>query len=263
MILKEIADFTRARVEKLKQQTPINNFYPLLEQEKENAFSFEMAIDREKTAVIAEIKKASPSKGMISPDMNVREISTAYERGGAAALSVLTEPEYFLGSTQNLQTAKSSCRLPVLRKDFTVDEYQIYEARAMGADAVLLIVSLLSQKEMKQFIRLSDRLGLSCLVETKTREEIERAADCGARVIGINNRNLADFSVTLARTEQLAKYIPSDALFVAESGIKTASDARAMSAAGAAAVLVGESLMRSTNIEQTLKEFTEAVCKRV
>lgn len=261
-ILEEIAEATRKRVGLRKREQPLQTFCSLTETENENAFRFEMALDGEYTGIIAEIKKASPSKGVIAEQFNPHSICAQYERGGAAAVSVLTEPTYFFGSDDALRTVRAACNLPVLRKDFTVDEYQIYEARALGADAVLLIVSLLTDKELKRFLAVADRLGLSCLAETRDREEIARATDCGARIIGVNNRNLSDFSVDTERTAQLARYLPDDVLFVAESGVKTARDVRVLSQAGAAAVLVGEALMRSDDRAALLADFRRAACRR-
>ncbi len=214
---------------------------------KEEGFIFEKALRHSCPAVIAEVKKASPSKGIISEDFNYLEIAKAYEAGGADCLSVLTEPKWFLGSDEIFKEVRSQVNLPLLRKDFTIDPYQIYEAKVMGADAVLLIVSILSFEELKAYIALATKLGMSALVETHDEAEIKQAIRAKARMIGVNNRNLKDFSVDIDNASKLYKHIPEDVLFVAESGISSVTEAVKVAKEGAKALLIGEALMKAEN----------------
>lgn len=207
-------------------------------------FLFENTLAKKGLSVIAEVKRASPSKGMICPDFHPVQIAEDYENAGADCLSVLTEPRWFLGSDRIFCDIRAKSSLPMLRKDFTVDLYQVYQARAMGADAVLLIIAALGEKT-EEYIKVCREIGLSALVETHDEREIELALKCGAYMIGVNNRNLKDFTVDDSRAIQLRRYIPADKLFIAESGILSPSDAVAARNAGADAVLVGEALMRS------------------
>lgn len=213
---------------------------------------------REGLAFICECKKASPSKGLIAEHFPYLEIARDYEHAGADAISVLTEPKYFLGRDSYLQEIAESVNVPCLRKDFTVDEYMIYEAKILGASAVLLIVSLLSPETLKDYIALCDSLGLSALVEAHDEDEVHQALDSGARVIGVNNRNLKDFSVDTANSARLRKLIPSDVVFVSESGVRNAEDVRKIRESGADAVLIGEALMRASDKRAMLAEFRGA-----
>ena len=209
----------------------------------------------ENVSFICEVKKASPSKGMISEDFPYLEIAKDYEKAGADAISVLTEPEYFKGDNKYLTEISGVVHIPVLRKDFTVDEYQIYEAKVIGADAVLLICSLLDTETLRKYIILCNELGLSALVEAHTEKEIHSAIAAGARVIGVNNRNLQTFEVDLNNSMKLRNLVPRDIIFVAESGIKTPKDIADLRGAGVNAVLIGETLMRSTNKKKILSEL--------
>jgi len=209
-------------------------------------------------SLIAELKKASPSKGLIRADFDVPTLARAYERGGARALSVLTEVDFFLGNYEYLKSARRATRLPVLAKDFTLTPYQVYEARLHGADAVLLIVAALSHDELREFLRLAAELGLAALVEVHNAEELDRALVCGADIIGINSRDLRTFEVDLAVTEELAPRVPADVLTVAESGIAAPRDVTRVAAAGLDAMLVGESLMRSENVEEATRRLVRA-----
>ena len=195
--------------------------------------------------LIAEIKQASPSKGIIAPDFRPVEQARAYAQVEVQAISVLTEEDFFLGSDEHLQAVHAAVPQPILRKDFTVDSYQIYEARLLGASAILLIVAILSDSQLREFIHLAQSLGLDVLVEVHTLDELMRALDCGAQIIGINNRDLKTFHVDLGVTERLAGIIPNDRIVVSESGIVTAHDMARVYRAGAHAVLVGETLMRA------------------
>jgi indole-3-glycerol phosphate synthase len=206
-------------------------------------YSFEAALAAPGLQVIAEVKKASPSKGVISASFPYLQIAEQYEAAGAAAISVLTEPNFFLGSTDYLQAIEQTVSLPLLRKDFIIDAYQIYESKLLGASAILLICSLLNDSQLKAFIAVADALGMSALVEAHDEQEIRRALNCGARIVGVNNRDLATFAVDLDVSRRLRALVPADILFVAESGVQTAADAAPLAACGVDAVLIGEALM--------------------
>jgi indole-3-glycerol phosphate synthase len=282
MILDIIAESSRLRVERAKEQLPLEqlkaDIYDNAGVRSFNnrmAFAFERALKgcREeaaggfgksntdkvdgagKTAFICEVKKASPSKGIIAEDFPYLTIAKEYEEAGAAAISVLTEPEYFKGDNRYLQEISRAVHIPVLRKDFTVDGYQIYEAKLIGADAVLLICTLLDTGTLRKYIRLCDELGLSALVEAHSEEEVYSALEAGARIIGVNNRNLKTFEVDLSISLRLRSLVPGDIIFVAESGIKTAEDMARLRAAGVDAVLIGETLMRSPDKRKILSEL--------
>lgn len=203
------------------------------------------------------MKKASPSKGIIAPDFDYAKIASAYDGGGAEAISVLTERHFFQGSDTYLAEIKELVQIPVLRKDFMIDERQILESKAIGADAILLIAGILDDKTMRKLYELAQESGLHCLFEAHNEAEVKRAADCGARIIGVNNRNLKTFQIDLATFEQLRKFIPSGTLAVAESGIASSGDAQYMRQAGADAILVGETLMRTEDPGAMIKAFKE------
>jgi indole-3-glycerol phosphate synthase len=206
-------------------------------------------------SVIAEVKRASPSKGDIRPDLDVAGIVTAYETAGAAAVSVLTEERRFKGSLNDLRTARQACTLPLLRKDFIIDPYQVWEAAAAGADAVLLIVAALGRTELESLQREAVRAGLECLVETHNHEELETALAAGASLIGINNRDLRTFEVTLQTTLDMIGFIPDGVLVISESGIVTSTDVARLAEAGVDAVLIGETLMRSDDPGAMLRQL--------
>ncbi len=207
---------------------------------------------------ICEAKKASPSKGLIAPTFPYLDIARDYEAAGAAAISCLTEPFRFLGDDRYLREIAETVSIPVLRKDFTVDEYMIYEARALGAAAVLLIVSLLSEEELRAYRQLAEELGMAALVETHDEREIETALHSGARILGVNNRDLTTFDVNLENSRRLRAMVPPDVVYVAESGIRAPQDVAAMAAVGADAVLVGEMLMRASDKRAMLAEMRAA-----
>lgn len=218
-------------------------------------FIFEKTLEKEGMSFICEVKKASPSKGVIAEDFPYVEIAKDYEQAGADCLSVLTEPKYFLGCDQYLQEIRQVVNLPILRKDFTVDTYQIYQAKVIGANAVLLICSLSNEDFIRQCIEICDKLGLSALVETHDEEEIQMAVRAGARIIGVNNRNLKDFTVDIHNSTRLREFAPEGTLFVAESGIQTREDVKAFEEQRVNAVLVGETLMRAADKKQKLNEL--------
>ena len=222
-------------------------------------FIFEKTLEKEGMSFICEVKKASPSKGIIAEDFPYVEIAKDYEQAGADCLSVLTEPKYFLGCDQYLQEIRQAVNLPILRKDFTVDIYQIYQAKVIGANAILLICSLLNEDFIRQGIQTCDELGLSALVETHDEEEIQMAVRAGARIIGVNHRNLKDFTVDIHNSTRLREFAPEGTLFVAESGIQTREDVKAFEEQRVNAVLVGETLMRAADKKQKLDEL-KGVC---
>lgn len=213
-------------------------------------FPFEKALSKDGISFICEVKRASPSKGMISPSFPYLDIAREYERIGASAISCLTERKYFLGKPEYLRDIAGIVSIPVLRKDFIIDEYQIYEARALGASAILLICAILTDEKMKHFMTLADSLGLSVLTEVHDEEEVRRALAAGARIIGVNNRNLKDFTVSLSNAVRLSSLVPDDVLFVAESGIRTRKDIETLEQCGADAVLIGEIFMRAPDKEK-------------
>lgn len=261
MILDELANYARERVEMAKGRKSLEQISEEALALPKGEFRFEKALHNQKMSFICEIKKASPSKGIISEDFPYLEIADDYERAGADCVSVLTEPKWFLGSDEIFKQVRERISLPMIRKDFTVDEYQIYEAKLLGADAVLLICALLDTDTIREYIGICDELGLTALVETHNEEEIQSAVQAGARVIGVNNRNLKDFSVDFKNAGRLRESIPREAVFVAESGVSSAEDVRDLSRIGADAVLIGEALMRANNKEETLTEYRRAAEK--
>ena len=225
---------------------------------RECDFSFEKVISSPGISFICEVKRASPSKGMIAPDFPYREIAMEYEEAGADAISVLTEPDYFLGKGEYLTEISRSVSLPLLRKDFTVDPYQIFEAKVLGASALLLICALLDTETLKEYMKICDSLGLSALVEAHDEAEIHSALTAGARLIGVNNRNLKTFEVDFENSIRLRSLVPAGTAFIAESGIRTADDVKRLYQAGVNGVLIGESLMRSPDKKVILQEMRKA-----
>lgn len=253
MILDKLAASARVRVDRLKAERPLESVREeALSIKPEKPFCFEAALKKEDIAFICEVKKASPSKGLIAPDFPYVHIARDYEAAGADAISVLTEPEYFLGSDDYLSAVKRAVSIPVIRKDFTIDPYQIYEARIIGADAVLLICALLDTEALTEYIRIADTLGLTALVEAHDAAEVASALEAGARVIGVNNRNLKTFEVDIENSARLRQLVPEHITFVSESGIKTPGDIDALRKNGTDAVLIGEALMRSSRKAEEL-----------
>lgn len=246
-ILDRIVDQKRFRLDQRQAQLSLSDLRREAELLTVLPADFASALRRPKSlGLIAEIKQASPSKGIIAPNFRPVEQAIAYAHAEVQAISILTEEDFFLGSDDHLRAIHEAVQLPLLRKDFTVDAYQIYEARLLGASAILLIVAILSDEQIREFLNIARSLHLSVLVEVHSLDELMRAIDCGAQIIGINNRDLHSFHVDLATTERLAGIIPNDRTVVAESGIVTAKDMARVYRAGAHAVLVGETLMRAS-----------------
>ena len=257
-ILDELADAARLRVEKAKKSLPLEGLRQAAEAMPKGDAPFRKALSGPELAFICECKKASPSKGLIAPEYPYETIARAYEAAGADAISVLTEPTCFLGSEEHLREIASTVKLPCLRKDFTVDVYMIYEAKVLGAAAVLLIVSILDEKQLVDYLALCRELGLSALVEAHKEPEIETALRAGAEIIGVNNRNLHDFTVDTGNSRRLRRLIPPEVLFVSESGVKNVEDVQRLREIGADAVLVGETLMRAEDKAAKLRELRGA-----
>ncbi|MDR1701383.1 MAG: indole-3-glycerol phosphate synthase TrpC [Sporomusaceae bacterium] len=255
-ILREIAAHTKARIAERKKEVPLNKLIDAAQVVgSSGGFSFEKALQAEELAFICEVKQASPSKGIIAANFPYLDIARAYEAAGAAAISVLTEPDYFKGSDQYLREIADTVSIPLLRKDFTIDSYMIYEAKLLGASAVLLICAILSQDELAGYIRLAHSLGLSALVETHDEKELQMALTAGARLIGVNNRDLKTFEVDLQNSVRLRKLAPPGIIFVAESGIRTPEDIALLRQNQVNAVLVGETLMRAPDKKAALESL--------
>lgn len=254
-ILDEIVAKTKIRVEKLKTETNINNLKIKADSIPGTDFAFEKALKKSDISFICEIKKASPSKGIIAKDFPYLEIAKEYEEAGADAISVLTEPDFFMGCTKYLQEISQIVKIPIIRKDFIIDEIQIYESKVIGANAILLICSILNETELRNFIEIADFLGLSCLVEVHNENEIQKAIKANARIIGVNNRNLKDFTVNIRNSINLRRSVPDNILFVSESGIKTNQQIQELRQNKADAVLIGETFMRCKNKKYELENL--------
>lgn len=256
MILKEIAAKTRERIEEEKRKLPLKELKAQVrDMDCDTGFPFEKALAREGISFICEVKKASPSKGVIAEHFPYVEIAAEYERAGADAISVLTEPFYFQGSGEYLTSIRREVDIPLLRKDFTVDEYMLYEAKKLGADAVLLICAILSPAQLSEYAGIARELGLSALVEAHDEAEVETALSADAQIIGVNNRNLKDFSVDIENSVRLRSLVPREILFVSESGMKTRKDIARLEENGTNAVLIGETFMRSGDKAAMLREL--------
>ena len=256
MILDKIAAYTRLRIEEAKKELSPDEIRRLaLSCKTDTGFPFEKALSAPGMSFICECKKASPSKGLIAPEFPYLEIAKEYEAAGADCVSVLTEPKWFLGSDEYLREIAEAVSIPCLRKDFTVDDYMIYQAKLLGTSAVLLICSILTPQQLQAYIGVCDELGLSALVEAHDEAEIQMALDAGARLIGVNNRNLKDFTVDTGNSSRLRALVPANVLFVAESGVRDAGDVKRLRESGADAVLVGEALMRAADKRAKLAEL--------
>lgn len=281
-ILQEIAERTRERVTAQKKEIPLNTIkshaMALALKEglaakntehissaqtsadaytpgKPETYAFYKALKAPGIHLICEVKKASPSKGLIAEDFPYVEIAKDYEAGGAAAVSVLTEPFYFLGSSVYLKEIRDAVSLPLLRKDFVVDEYQIYETKLLGADACLLICAILESQTLREYLETAHSLGLNALVEAHNPEEIEMALSAGANIIGVNNRNLRDFSIDTGHSAALRSLVPENVVFVAESGVHSREQVDDLKKEGVNAVLIGETFMRAKNRQNIVKEY--------
>lgn len=268
-ILNEIATKTKERIQKEKLEIPEKDLIQMIQKRKvqillhpeqqsitsRTPHSFYQALKKEGMSYICEVKKASPSKGLIAPAFPYLEIAKEYQEAGAAAISCLTEPFYFQGSDRYLQEITAAVDIPVLRKDFTVDEYMIFQAAAYGAAAVLLICAILNDEQLKEYRELAEELGMDALVEAHDEEEAERALKSGARIIGVNNRDLKTFQVDMQNSIRLRKLAPENVVFVSESGIKTSDDIRKLYDNQVDAVLIGETLMRSQDKKSALEEL--------
>ena len=254
-ILDQLADYARQRVEEARRQTPLAEIMRQALALPKGDFRFEKALTKPGLSFICECKKASPSKGLIAADFPYLQIAKEYEAARADAISVLTEPKWFLGSDRYLEEIASAVSTPCLRKDFTVDDYMIYEAKLLGASAVLLLCAILDDAQLREYLALCDGLGLSALVEAHDEAEVDRALNAGARILGVNNRDLKNFTVDTENSRRLRARIPEDVLFVSESGVRTAEDVARLAAIGADAVLIGETLMCAPDKTAKLREL--------
>jgi indole-3-glycerol phosphate synthase len=260
MFLERILEKQYAEVGRRKDRVPLQTLLKELENHPPEIRTFRQNLRGAKIRLIAEVKKASPSKGLLCPDFDPVGLGTCYEQAGAAGISVLTEEQFFLGSLDNLKRVKeNTTRTPVLRKDFIVDPYQLVEARLYGADAVLLIVAALLPERLRLLLTETGKLGMAALVEVHDAREVKVALDCGAAIIGINNRNLQSFKVNLETTFHLLSALPADIVRVSESGISTRYDIQRMEEAGVNAVLIGESLVTVADPAAKIRELFGAV----
>lgn len=254
-ILEKLANHAFERVEKAKQKISADEIKERALSMPTGDFEFEKALAKDGMSFICECKKASPSKGVIAENFPYLQIAKDYEKAGADCISVLTEPKWFLGSDEYLREISESVSIPCIRKDFTVDEYMIYEAKVLGAKAVLLICSILTGEQIRNYIEICDKLGISALVEAHDENEIKTAVNVGSRIIGVNNRNLSDFTVDTGNSRRMRELVPSDIIFVSESGVKNAEDIKLLREAGADAVLIGETFMRADDKTAKLAEL--------
>ncbi len=246
-ILDELAEYARVRVKENKKKASLEEIKEKAYALPKGDFEFERALKKKGVSFICEVKKASPSKGVIAEDFPYLDIAREYEAAGADCISVLTEPKWFLGSDIYLKEITDDVSVPVIRKDFVVDEYMIYEAKLLGAKAVLLICSILDKETIQRYIGICDEIGISALVEAHDEREIEQAISAGARMIGVNNRNLKNFSVDMSNSKKLRSYVPKNIVYVAESGVKNRNDIAILEGLGVDAVLIGETLMRAND----------------
>ena len=258
-ILDQLADYARLRVEEAKKLLPPEELHRRALSLPKGDFPFEKALQKDGISLICECKRASPSKGLIAPEFPYLPIAKEYEAGGADCISVLTEPKWFLGSDQYLREIAGTVSVPCLRKDFTVDKYMIDQAKVLGAAAVLLICAILTEEQIEAYLSLCDELGLSALVEVHDERETKTALRAGARIIGVNNRNLKDFSINPDNSRRLRAMVPREVLFISESGVKGPEDVAKLRHMGADGVLVGETLMRAQDKKAALAELRGGV----
>ena len=255
-MLCEIVEKTKERVEQAKKSIPLDEIKKeVSSMEMTDEFPFKKALMEDGISIIAEVKKASPSKGLIAENFDHVNIAKDYEQAGASAISVLTEPFFFMGSNEYLSEISENGSIPILRKDFVVDEYMIWEAKLLGASAILLIVSILDVVQLKKYLNLAHDLGLSVIVETHDADEIRMAMIVGAEIIGVNNRNLKDFTVNIENSINLRRCVSGDVIFVSESGIKTKDDVTKLKENDVDAVLIGETLMKSNDKRSMISEL--------
>lgn len=257
-ILEQLANHAAYRTEQAKKRVPLATIKEHALSISKGDFAFEKALRKPGISFICECKKASPSKGLIAPNFPYLQIAREYEEAGADCISVLTEPKWFLGSDRYLQEVAEMVKIPCLRKDFTVDAYMIYEAKVLGASAVLLICAILGEAQMKEYLTICEMLGISALVEAHDEAEVEMALSAGARIIGVNNRNLKDFTVDTDNSRRLRALIPADVLFVSESGVQGPADVKRLAEIGVDAVLIGEALMRAADKKEMLARLRAA-----
>lgn len=255
-MLSKIVDETKKRIIAQKKEKSLDELKSEVSKlEISKDFPFERALKEKPIAIISEVKKASPSKGLIDEDFEYLEIAKEYDNAGVSAISVLTEPTFFKGSNKYLKEISEIVDVPLLRKDFVIDEYMIYEAKLLGADAILLIVAILDDEQLRQYFKIANKLGLSSIFEAHDKNEVKRAIGVGARIIGVNNRNLKDFTVDIKNSLNLRKYVPEDIIFISESGIRTPQDVCELKNNNVRGVLIGETLMRSDNKTKLIKEL--------
>lgn len=257
-ILEEIAARTRERIAKEKSDISVSELENRIQEVNKNAgqkITFLQALQKDGMSYICEVKKASPSKGLIAPDFPYLAIAKEYEQAGASAISCLTEPFYFQGADQYLREISAAVQIPVLRKDFTVDEYMIYQAKSFGASAVLLICAILDDGELRAYRQLAKELGLDALIEAHDEYEVDRVLNLGAEIVGVNNRDLRTFQVDMNNSIRLRKMAPDNVVFVSESGIRTPEDIRILYENKVDGVLIGETLMRSPDKKAALESL--------
>ncbi len=256
MILDEIVSYTKERVINKKEEVSFHHILKKVEKLPISyAFPFEASLKGKGFHFICEVKKASPSKGILVDSFDYIQIAKDYEEAGASCISVLTEPRYFKGEDKYLKKIREEVSIPLLRKDFIVDSYQIYESKLLGADCILLICSILSKEELLKYLAICNELGLSALVEAHDEREVHMAVEVGARMIGVNNRNLRNFEVNINNSINLRRLVPDSVLFIAESGIKTREDVLLCREHNISGILIGETLMKSTNKKEALSEL--------
>lgn len=257
-ILDELAAYAKERVQRAQAVKSLEDVRRQALALPKGEHSFYKALGKPELSFICECKKASPSKGIIAQSFPYLEIAKRYQQAGADCISVLTEPKWFLGRDAYLQEIAQNVQLPCLRKDFIVDEYMLYQAKLLGAAAVLLICTLLNEEQLRKYLAICEQLGLDALVEAHDEQEVQLALRAGARIIGVNNRNLKDFTVDMENSMRLRALVPPEVLFVAESGVRNAEDVRHLKSIGVDAVLIGEALMRAPDIAGLLRELKDA-----